>query len=38
VGKKFKEEMVQMLTAAEVPNFNTGKAQPGGAFDMESEF
>jgi len=30
--------MVQMLTAAEVPNFNAGKAQPGGVFDMESEF
>jgi len=38
VGKKLKEEMVQMLTAVEVPDLNTAKAQPGGAFDMESEF
>jgi len=32
------EEMVQMLTAVEIPEFSGEKAQPGGAFDMESEF
>jgi len=30
IGKKAKEEMVQMLTATEVPNFHGG-----GAFELE---